>query len=111
MAVQSEVVAHADLVGGAETPLHSHAGGGGGPTVKSGTATSDGSGQGSVSFSTAFSDTNYAVSMIALGTADSVFCTCENKTASGFDFYTFNDRGQSVSSVTVEWIAVAYYDP
>ena len=39
MAIQSEQVAHKDLVGGAETTLHSHAGGGNGPEYEAGQST------------------------------------------------------------------------
>ncbi len=51
MGIASEQPGAAPLTGGGETALHSHPGGGGGPTVKSGQATG-----GSVTFGTAFAD-------------------------------------------------------
>ena len=56
MTIQGEQVAHAELVGGGQTAKHSHAGGGGGPNVKSGIVATSG-GSGSVTFNTAFSST------------------------------------------------------
>ena len=54
MVLQSEAVAHKELVDGSETTKHSHPGGGSGPNVKSGTVVTSG-GSGSVTFNTAFS--------------------------------------------------------
>jgi len=60
MALQSEQVAHVNLVNGSETTLHSHAGGGNGVNVKSGTYVAS-IGSNSVTFNTAFSSTPQVV--------------------------------------------------
>lgn len=109
MAIQGEAVAHTDLVGGGQTPLHSHAGGGGGPTVKSGTATTSG-GSATVTFTTPFPDTNYAIAMSAAMGADAIIANWSGKTASGFDISTQNDKGVDVGA-EVLWVAVSYSDP
>ena len=57
MSIASEKVAHAALVGGGQTALHSHAGGGGGPTIKSGTVTLDDGAETTVTFGEAFTTT------------------------------------------------------
>ena len=61
MALQSEQVGHAALVGGGQTALHSHAGGGGGGAdVKSGTVSAT-TGSNNVTFNTAFASTPQVV--------------------------------------------------
>lgn len=59
MALQSENIGHAELVGGGQTALHSHAGGGG-VNVKSGTIAASG-GSNNVTFNTAFASTPQVV--------------------------------------------------
>ena len=59
MALTSEQVGHSALVGGGQTALHSHAGGGG-VNVKSGKVAASGTGN-SVTFNTAFGNTPQVV--------------------------------------------------
>ena len=87
------------------------AGNGSGTTVKSGTATTDGSGDATVTFSTAFPDTNYSIMLTALDPGDTCTCMYSSKTASGFSIRTEDDRGSDEGNVTVDWIAIAHYDP
>ena len=109
MASQSEKVAQAALVGGGETALHSHAGGAGGPTVKSGTMTTTG-GSGSVTFGTAFPDTNYSIALSAEMDVDAIIANWSSKTAAGFGVTTQTDKGLVVGA-DVLWIVVSYNDP
>ena len=111
MAVQSEQVAHSGLVGGAETSLHSHTGGGNGATIKAGAITTDGGGTGSVVFTTPFSDVNYAVAFSSDGSADDIIATWSNKTVNGFDVRTNDDGGKAEGSTIVNWIATPYSNP
>jgi len=104
-------VGHPDLVDGVETNLHSHAGGGGGPTIKAGTIITDGSGVGSVVFSTPFLDTNYAVSLSGEGSVDAIIPVWKNKTVDGFDVESLDDGGKSEANVIVDWIAVSLSNP
>jgi len=109
MAKQNEAVAHAQLVGGGETALHSHAGGGNGPTVKAGTVTTSG-GIATVTFTTAFPDVNYAILLTAVMGADANIACYSNKAAGGFDITAQNDKGVAVDCV-VDWIATPYSNP
>jgi len=102
---------HPDLTGGGETPLHSHPGGGDGPTVKSGTVTTDVNGAASVVFTTGFPDTNYAIVITAQNPGDTTICMFSNKATSGFDLKTEDDGGKVESDVVVDWVAIAYNNP
>ena len=101
-------VGHADLTSGGPTTLHSHPGGGGGPVIKAGTITTDGSGIGSVIFGTPFPDTNYAISFACDGSVDDIIATWSNKTVDGFDVRTHDDGGKVEGSTIVNWIATPY---
>lgn len=105
MAIQGEPVAHNDLVASGQTALHSHAGGGGGPSIKAGTLSFNTDTWVSVSFGTAFS----AIPKVAV-TADSDTVgrwdhppIIRNVTVSGFDV-RYDDRGQA-GAVVINWIA------
>jgi hypothetical protein len=111
MALQSEPVAHPNLVGGSDTTLHSHAGGGSGPTIKAGTITTDGGGAATVSFNTAFPDTNYAILLTPQNPSDAVMASYNSKAVGGFGVETHEDKGQSKGSVVVDWIATPYSNP
>ncbi len=78
MALQSEPVAHNDLVAGSDTTLHSHAGGGGGADVKAGneTAIAENTTR-AVSFTTAFSGTPNVV--VNFSDASSEISVCNVK--------------------------------
>jgi len=84
---------------------------GSGPTVKSGEATTDGNGDATVTFNTAFPDTNYAITITALYPTDVATCMFQNKVAGGFDIKTMNDQGNDEPTVTVTWIATPYSNP
>lgn len=87
------------------------AGNGSGPTVKSGTVTTNPAGNGTVTFNTPFPDTNYSIALTPQNPGDSTMCMYSSKTASGFDLVTEDDGGKAEGSVTVDWIAIAHYDP
>ena len=76
MAIQSEQVAHSELVGGGETTKHSHAGGGGGPAL-----------QGIVSVDppsiAKASTANVDVSVSGLLTTHRVYVQCQNDLENG----------------------------
>lgn len=98
MALQSEQIAHVDLVNSSETTLHSHAGGGNGANVKSGTYAAS-TGSNSVTFNTAFSSTPQVI----LTVQDSIAlrdCLYEVTTVSttGFSF-------DVDAAATYAWIA------
>lgn len=103
MAKQAEQIGHAEVVGGGQTSLHTHPGGGNGPTVKSGTVTTV-SGVAFVTFITAFPDTSYAISLTAQQGADSNIANWSNKAVGGFDLRVQNDKGVNMD-VAVDWIA------
>jgi hypothetical protein len=105
MAIQSEQVAHNELVGGSQTSLHSHAGGGS-QVIKCGTATTDGNGNATVTFGTAFSDTSYSIVLTCAVGADTNITMYSNKATTGFGIKTENDQGQSEGNVSVDWVAI-----
>ena len=84
---------------------------GSGPTVKTGTTTTDNQGDATVTFNTAFPDTNYSIAMSSLYPNDVGVCMWQNKAAGGFDIKTQNDQGNNEPNVTVDWTATAHYDP
>jgi len=84
---------------------------GSGPTMKTGTTTTNNQGDGSVTFNTAFPDMNYSIVMSAQYPNDVAVCMWQNKTAGGFDIRTENDQGNNEPNVTVDWAATAHYDP
>lgn len=101
MATQEEKVAHPELVGGAETSLHSHAGGGG-TDVKSGTVSGS---SGSVTFNTPFSSTPQVV-MTSLGstvTRDAIL-RVDSVSTTGFDWTADVSQGAA-------WIATDAGNP
>ena len=111
MAIQSEQIAHKDLVGGGDITLHSHAGGSGGPVIKAGTVTTDGSGVTTVIFNTAFADANYAILLTPQYPNDAVMASYSDKSVGGFGVQTHEDKGQSKGGVTVDWLAIPYSNP
>lgn len=109
MAKQSGPVGHPELVGGAQTTLHLHPGGNG-SVVKAGTITTDGAGQASVVFNTAFPDTDYAIALCGYR-VETIIATWLNRTISGFDVRTEEDKGQTYGNVEVLWVATPYSNP
>ena len=106
MTVTSEQVAHKSLVDGSQISLHSHAGGGGGAIIKAGSAITNGSGAATVTFGTAFSDTNYFISLTVANPGEAAMGMYSNKATTGFDILVKNDKNQTVGSATVDWIAI-----
>ncbi len=111
MSIQSESVAHNELVGGGQTAKHSHAGGGGGPDIKAGTLSFNTDTWTSVSFVTAF-----AAAPKVVVTAESDVTArwdytpiIRNVTINGFDV-RYDDRGQA-GAVTVHWVAMDVGNP
>ena len=105
MAIQEEKNAHAALVGGGETSLHSHAGGGGGPNIKAGTLAFNTDTWTAVLFGTSFATVPKVVvtadqSSVARWDFTPII---RNVTVAGFDV-RYDDRGQA-GSVIVGWIA------
>lgn len=96
MAVIKEEVAHSGLVDGAETTLHSHAGGGGGADVKSGSLIPPSKTWTSITFTTAFSATPSVTGAVSKNTTWSL----RNITTGGFEVY-LNTTGNN----TFWWIA------
>ena len=81
------------------------------PTIKSGTVTTDGDGLASVTFATAFPDTNYSVVLTAQDPGDTTICMFYNKGTGGFDLKTEDDGGKAAPNVVVNWVAITYNDP
>ncbi len=114
MVKQNEVVAHNELVGGSQTSLHSHPGGGGGGLVdKAGLVTSDGSAEAIVTFNTPYSDLNYFIQLTAGESEDAVICNMKSgtKTVSGFTIKTLDDGGKVEANVDVYWATGPYSNP
>ena len=105
MTLQGEPVAHSDLVSGGQTSLHSHAGGGGGPDIKAGTASFNTDTWTAISFNTAFAT---VPKVTVTANQDSIARwdftpIIRNVTVNGFDC-RYDDRGQS-GAVIISWIA------
>jgi len=99
MALTSEQVGHSALVGGGQTALHSHAGGGGGADVKSGTIAASG-GTNNVSFATPFSSTPRVVLTpqdASLSLRDALWVV-RSVSTTGFSF-------EADAAATYAWIA------
>ncbi|GAI58835.1 unnamed protein product [marine sediment metagenome] len=114
MAKQNEPVADKKLVDGSEIALHSHPGGGGGGLVnKSGEVTTDGSGEGIVTFNTPYADTNYFITFGCLdpGNTPIVKVKSGTKATTGFTVISEDDLGKVLSTVTVMWATGPYANP
>lgn len=111
MTKQSVEVAHPELVGGGQTSLHSHAGGGGGLVDKGGEVTTGGNGEASVSFNSNYSNTSYFVSLTPVGSSLSACIVSGSKAVGGFTLVVCNDRGQTQSGIVVTWSTGPYNNP
>lgn len=112
MVKQAETVAHEELVGGGQTSLHSHPGGGGGGLVDKGnTATTNSSGVATITFNTPYANTNYFIQVTAIGSSVFPSINSGSKTVSGFTVTVYNDRGQTQSGIPVEWCTGPYSNP
>lgn len=114
MVKQSENVAHNELVGEAQTSLHSHPGGGGGGLVdKGGTVTTNVQGVATVTFNTPYGSTDYFVGfgVIDPGDATLVMVQSGTKAIDGFDLKTWDDGGKIEGDVEVTWFTGLYSNP
>lgn len=104
MAILSEQIAHANLVNGSQTALHSHAGGGNGVSVKSGTIAASG-GSNNVTFNTAFSSTPQVVLTVqdTVALRDCLYEVTSVSTT-GFNF-------EADANATYAWIATTAGNP
>lgn len=102
MAKQGETVAHSDLVSGSQTALHSHAGGGNGVNVKSGSVQIPSKTWTLISFSTTFASTPHVAGAVSKNTSWSI----RNVTVNDFEVY-LNTTGIN----TFWWIATDAGDP
>ena len=86
---------------------------GGGTTYKAGTVTTDASGLQTITFNTAFADTNYSIqiSCDSISVDSGIMAVWGNKATTGFDIKTLDDGGKAEPSVIVNWLAIAYNDP
>ncbi len=112
MAVQSEQVAHSDLISGGQTSLHSHAGGGGGADVKSGIelAVTEGSSR-VVTFATAFASIPNVVVSCADVSTQLTFAHAHTVSTSGFTIDAVKSGGGSSADRDVAWIATDAGNP
>lgn len=112
MAIQQEKTGHAELVGGGETSLHSHAGGGGGgANIKAGTLSFNTDTWTPVSFGSSFAS---VPKVVVTADQDSVARwdytpIIRNVTTDGFDV-RYDDRGQA-GTVVLNWIATDAGNP
>ena len=106
MAIQGEPVAHNDLVAGGQTTLHSHAGGGGGPTLKSGmeTAIQEGTTR-AVVFATAFASVPDVVVGFADDSGEISVCKAFSPTTTGFTIGIEKSGGGAAKNRDVAWMA------
>lgn len=114
MTKQSEQVAHNELVGGSQTILHTHPGGGGGGLVdKGGTVTTNAQGIASIVFNTSYGDTNYFIGFGVIDPGDAAFIMVQDgtKTVDGFDIKSWDDGGKTEPNVTVLWFTGSYSNP
>lgn len=114
MTKQNEIVAHNELVGGSQTTLHSHPGGGGGGLVdKGGTVTTNAQGVATISFNTPYGSTDYFINLIAIDPGDATFAMVQSgtKAIDGFDIKTWDDGGKTEANVEVLWNTGLYSNP
>lgn len=112
MTIQGEPVAHADLVNGSETTLHSHAGGGGGADVKSGfeSAISENSAR-TVTFNTAFSGTPNVVVGFADDTTQISVVHAHTVSTTGFTVQVVKSGGGGSVTRDIYWMATDAGNP
>ncbi len=112
MTIQGEPVAHNDLVSGAQTSLHSHAGGGGGADVKSGfEATIAEGGSRVVTFNTAFSSAPNVVVSCSDTSTQLTFVQAHTISTTGFTINAVKSGGGGNANRDVAWIATDAGNP
>ena len=97
MGIQSEQIAHAELVGGSQTTLHSHAGGGS-QEIQTGQSIAPKDTVVQVDFSPAFS----GVPRISISPWSEHFVLITEVTTT---YFKWNNNSKNVD-VTVDWIAI-----
>ena len=112
MVIQSEPAAHAELVSGGVTSKHSHTGGGGGPSLKSGleSAITEGTTR-AVVFATAFASAPDVVVSFADNTAEQSTCSAYSPTTTGFTIRVDKVGGGQSRSRDVFWPATDAGNP
>ena len=113
MTKQAEQIAHNELVGGSQTSLHSHVGGGGGLVDKGGLIITDSSGEYTVSFNTNYGSLNYFIQLTSAVSTDAIICNVKSQTKSisGFTIITMDDGGKAEPNVDVYWCTGSYSNP
>lgn len=112
MTLQSEAVAHNELVAGADTTKHTHPGGGGGPDVKSGfeSAITENSTR-AVTFPTAFTGTPDVVCGFADSSSEISVCAAHTVSTTGFTIAVTKSGGGGSQNRDVAWIATDAGNP
>ncbi len=112
MVKQSESVGHAQLVGGAETTLHSHPSGGG-LIDKGGMVNTGPTSEIAVVFNTPYSDTNYFILLTPVYPGDGCYGMVKpgTKTVSGFTIMSWDDGGKDEPDVDMYWVTGPYSNP
>ena len=112
MTVQGESVAHADLVNGTQTTLHSHVGGGGGADVKGGfeSAIPENATR-VVAFATPFSSTPDVVVNFADTSVEVSVIAAHTVSTTGFTIAVTKSGGGGSASRDVAWIATDAGNP
>jgi len=87
--------------------------GSGGLVDKGGVATTDGNGEATVSFNTAYGDTNYFIQLTSAESSDAIICVVKSgsKTVNGFTINSKDDRGGDKPNVAVYWCTGPYSNP
>ena len=80
-------------------------------TILSGEITTDGNGAGTVTFTTALPDTNYAISLTAVTSADTTACMANSKATTGFGVVTEDDGGKTEPNIMVGWHVAKFNNP
>ena len=99
------------LTDGGQTSLHSHSGGGGGTDYKAGTESISSAGDYPISFTTSFSDANYAIILTPSATNKDPQAKWKSKTASGFTIEASQGGGGGFVSFSCDWVAIPHNDP
>ncbi len=114
MVTQSESVGHAELVGGAETTLHSHpVGGGRGLVDKAGLVNTGSGNEVAIVFNTPYPDTNYFILLTAGQSNDAIILNMKTgtKAVDGFTVVSLDDGGKAENGVDVYWATGPYSNP
>jgi hypothetical protein len=112
MALQTEPVAHNNLVSGGQTTLHSHAGGGGGADVKAGNETGiTENTTRAVTFTTSFSATPNVVVGFSDNSAEISVVSAHTVSTTGFTILVTKSGGGGSANRDVAWVATDAGNP